>query len=167
MKVCSPADSSGFSLPELLVGMAVLTLLITSVLLFTNPIEQRKKARDTKRIADMTVLASSIERYIADHGGTPPDVSGPIRTSLDAKVGSIPQKSDGTGWINTDLSVYSEKLPTDPINTPSSVYRYRRVGTQYELDAPLEILLEVAHNSYDGGTNDARYEVGTNLTLLE
>ena len=63
----------GFTLVELLVVIAIIGVLATLLLLQLGG--ARGKARDTKRIADVTQLRTAIEQYFDDNSGTYPAMS--------------------------------------------------------------------------------------------
>ncbi|MEK7579588.1 MAG: type II secretion system protein [Patescibacteria group bacterium] len=75
----------GFTLVELLVVIAIIGVLATLLLLQLGG--ARGKARDTKRIADLTQLRTAVEQYFDDNSGTYPavslyDVSDPLKAYI-------------------------------------------------------------------------------------
>ena len=62
----------GFTLVELLVVIAIIGILATLLLLQLNV--ARAKARDTKRIGDVTQIRTAIELYYDAKGAYPPDL---------------------------------------------------------------------------------------------
>ncbi|MBI2003631.1 MAG: type II secretion system protein [Parcubacteria group bacterium] len=67
------SKQKGFTLVELLVVIAIIGVLATLLLLQLGG--ARGKARDAKRIADITQLRTAIEQYFDDNGGTYPQTS--------------------------------------------------------------------------------------------
>lgn len=101
----------GFTLIELLVVIAIIALLSSVVLASLNT--ARAKARDTKRIADLTQVRNALEAYYSDHGKYPRG-----------------NASSGSYQIETDLAPlvsggYISKIPRDPI---ASNYYYYYTG---------------------------------------
>lgn len=156
-------DPLGFTLVEVFTVTIVLALLYSVVILAIKPSELKTRARDVVRIADLNKYSAAIEAYVADNG-RPPDAAGVTRTSL-VLVGTGPLSiSNGQGWLGANLYKYLETLPIDPLNKNPYFYRYRRINSKYEFDAPLEYYSDEAAN--DGGNSSGRYEKGTDLTIL-
>lgn len=154
----------GFSLLELIVSLAILTLISSILILLINPLQMKKKGRDVVRLMDLGTLAQAFESYAVDNG-SPPEIDGVLRRSDNSLTPSQPpQLSNGQGWILTDLSIYLEKLPTDPLNVWPYVYRYQKTGKKFELDAALEDYTNLL--TEDRGNDSSRYERGTDLSIL-
>lgn len=94
-------------------------------------------------------------------------------------------KVDGAGWIPVNFEAMSQgspisAIPVDPVNTIASpgnpaatdlMYRYACLSTTmtYEVDARLEsneYTVVTNRMASDGGENNTRYEVGTNLHVF-
>jgi prepilin-type N-terminal cleavage/methylation domain-containing protein len=164
-----PNSNRAFTLIEVAIVVGIIGILYAVSLWAIQPDLVKKAARDAVRITDIGRLQSAIENYISDNG-VPPDVSGILRQSdVPASPSASPALSNGYGWVGQDLQAYLEKLPLDPLNTGSSVYRYKRMGKDYELDAQLENNPNKMSNSDkdgDGGNSNVRFERGTDLTIL-
>ena len=92
---------AGFTLIELLVVMSILTLLVSIVLVSVNG--AKKKARDSKRKADMAQISKALEFYAGDNGGYPSSAW----PSIDYKITySLAQEPKMTNYI--------AKFPKDP-----------------------------------------------------
>jgi len=161
--------SKGFTIVELAIVIAVIGVLYAVTLWAIQPDLIKKRGRDAVRITDLGSLESAIENYVADKG-FPPDVIGALRVSdIPASPSASPALANGNGWIFQNLGGYVEKLPVDPLNNGASIYRYKRVGKYYELDASLENnspqMLNTGKDG-DGGNSSTRFEKGTDLTIL-
>lgn len=92
-------SQKGFTLIELLVVIAIIGILATLVLLQLGT--ARSRARDAKRIADVSQLRAAIELYYEDNNGVYP--------------------SDIT---SANLSKYLTNIPVDPLNS-ALTYGYK------------------------------------------
>lgn len=122
----------GFTLIELLVVISIVALL--STIAFTSLNNARRKARDTKRIADIQVIYKAIEMYINDNGHAPylggncssdnPD-SGCFADTVGHNLSEFKQ----------DLKPYLTIMPDDPcgqgcnIGSDWASYRYEAPGS--------------------------------------
>ncbi|MBN1162671.1 hypothetical protein JXA34_02925 [Patescibacteria group bacterium] len=124
---------------ELVISVAVISVLFSVVYLFMRPAEYKAKARDNKRMSDLANFERMINEFYIDNGYYP-----------DIQV--------------DDLSMYNVKIPQDPINDATYFYTYQTDGAVYEINARLEYLTEEMED--DGGNQSEFYEVGNNLYLL-
>lgn len=148
----TPRMQKGLSYVELILVISVSVLILLAAWFVINPADQLKKARDNKRLSDLSVLDRVINDFRLDNGRYP-DLSGVIRQSTDVYP-----------WIIDDLAGYTPKIPVDPANDASYFYSYIHNGNSYELNAVLETLTDTA--SDDGGDDDGVYELGNDLSLL-
>lgn len=155
--------TNGFTLIEILVSVVVFALLVLAVLQI-NPIEAQRRARDNKRLSDITTLERAILEYKIDNGELPgtQDVTWTSNNLPDGFSG--PFEDAESGWIDGDLSVYLSKLPADPVNDNEFRYYYRHNGFSYELNANLEFQTDLEGS--DGGNDPFLYELGDDLTVL-
>ena len=101
----------GFTVIEILVVVAIIGILASVVLFGVD--SAKRKARDARRVADLSQMAQVIEIYNNDNGEYPSD-------------------------LNADLSQYfPQGVPNDPV--PSKTYNYVHDGSQcYVLRAELD-----------------------------
>lgn len=157
-------NSFGFTIVDVMVFAALLVLLVTSALLVISPTEMQRRARDEKRLADLSKLESAINSYKIDNDRLP-DSSDILRESNVLPAGNTgPVESVAGGWIDANFTTYVITLPTDPTNDATYHYSYQHNGKAYELNARLEYNLDLAQN--DGGDDTDQYEVGDLLNII-
>ena len=111
----------GMTLIEILLVIAILGILFTSLVVGINPAKQLKKARDTERETDLFQILSVVYQYTSEHSGELPDTDGDPDTS------NFPTSSTcvGTGGGCFDLGAAGEtgdtitpeylvEIPKDP-----------------------------------------------------
>jgi len=118
-------NQKGFSLLELLIVVAIITLLIA--LGIVSYIPAQKKSRDSKRKGDLEQIRAALEMYRSDEGSYPAtddvDTTGCTGTS-----------------IASDDNTYMDPIPCDPKNSGDYQYSYSRITeTSYQLTAKLEL----------------------------
>ena len=114
-------STKGFTLMELILVMAILGILFTTLVVGLNPARQLAKARDTQRETDLFELLSVVYQYSSEHSGELPDTDGDPATS------NFPTSSTcigtGVGCFNlgaagetgeTVVPEYLAKMPKDP-----------------------------------------------------
>lgn len=122
----------GFTLIELLIVIAIIGLLATLAIISLTTAQ--RKARDTKRIADMKSIQTAVELYFSDNSSYP----------------------DPADWaaLQTDLAPYISQVPVDPNNSSGTqyIYAYCTAGgpcassDQYAVGATLE---DTTHTALD------------------
>ncbi len=166
----------GFTLVELLIVIAIIAILAAVVVLIINPLELTRRGRDAARLTDLSNLQNAINVAVQEATGsgamgvlcdsdTPPtSCSG--RSHVDSRA------SNGDGWVKADLSsvksVSVPTLPVDPLH-PSipNHYTYCAASDAWEIDTVLESDQQKSKMSNDGGEDDTKYEVGSNLALIK
>jgi len=159
----SKNNQKGFTFVELTVIMALLLIITTIIVLFIRPDEQTKRARDEKRLSDISSIDRAINEFLLDNKRYP-DQEDTLRQSNILPTGSPDLNKANLGWIYDDLSRYLSNLPTDPTNNAEYFYSYYHDSTGYEINARLESYTN--NMSEDGGNDPSVYEVGNNLNLI-
>lgn len=97
----------GFTLIELIIVIAVIAILATTVILVINPASILAEARDSQRIADLGQMNSALSLYLATVSG--PDLDGAldgldscwVHTGSPAKTTQAEGSGDGCGGRHT------------------------------------------------------------------
>lgn len=163
----------GFTLVEMLVVIAIIAILAGAVLLAINPVATMRKSRDTTRLSDLDSLRSAINIALTEGEINLVDMAAPETSAnniqaVDGRTGyvrfTIP--GEGTPQAKTGLGRYIPALPLDPTNADTLVYSFQSTADNYEINAVLEYADNAVKMTTDGGDNDAVYEVGTSLTII-
>ena len=149
--------SKSFTLLELLIVIGILSAISVVVVIAVDPVEQLNKARDIKRMTELSQIRDAILIYISENNTLPTTST----NSLSNKT-----NLDGTGWIPIDFTKITigkplPYLPLDPKNNSSFHYIFLSDGNHFELDCILESKLYKDKMTKDGGNNNNKYEVGT------
>lgn len=163
----------GFTLVELLVVIAIIAILAAVVVLIINPLELTRRGRDATRLTELVNLQSAIS--IAVQESTNSGVmavlckdSGGSSCNGSSHIGT--RASSGGGWVKVDLSssksVSLATLPVDPINSSTYHYTYCADTDAFEINTVLESEQYKDKMTGDGGNEADKYEVGSNLTLI-
>ncbi|MDP3973844.1 MAG: prepilin-type N-terminal cleavage/methylation domain-containing protein [Candidatus Daviesbacteria bacterium] len=165
----------GFTLVELLVVIAIIAILAAVVVLIINPLELTRRGRDAARLQDLAHLQQAINVAVQEATQSGSDIlcSGSSYPCTGASHTGT-RDSDGTGWVLVNLgsqqAVSVPTLPADPTNSTAFHYTYcadDAPGTDaWEIDTALESDQQSDKMTTDGGNEDTRYEVGSNLTII-
>ncbi|MCL5011811.1 MAG: LamG domain-containing protein [Patescibacteria group bacterium] len=184
-------NTQGFTLMELLIAISIIAIVVVLALVVLQPVEYFRRGRDAQRSADLNSLSALIARqtYAGPRItlGSPqivyislPDASStcgswtalpvlPAGWAYHCATTAAYRNIDGTGWLPVDVSGLHtiSSLPLDPTNDTNHFYVYVvDANKKYVLTALFESEKNIKTvASQDGGTDDARYEVGTNMAL--
>ena len=122
---------AGFTLVELLVVMAILSILFALVLVAVNPVRQTQQANNAKRRTDINTIVNAVNQYAADNRALPSGITTTIQLigtgggscSMVACGGETPSSScyDLGGVV---ASTYTASMPYDPTTGSDSNTRY-------------------------------------------
>jgi len=136
-------QNKGFTLIELLVVIAIIGILSSVVLASLN--SARQKARDAKRLSNLTQIRTALEMYYNDNGQYPKPGWG-WRSECSAWGGLAPDQV-----VPGLIPAYMPSFPADPSMNKvvsTSCYLYLSNGTDYAL---------LDHNIQDPGFNYLRH----------
>lgn len=186
-------DPKGFTLVELLVVIAIIAILAAVVVLIINPLELTRRSRDAARLTDLANLQQAINVSVQEATGSSATdilcVGGLTSGACTGNSNTGARVANGTGWVKANLTAQSSvsvpTLPVDPVNSNGGTnngyhYTYCSDGTNWEINTRLESAQQVDKMVNDGGDenavtgatlqqkqDNARYEVGSNLTLIQ
>lgn len=166
-------SAHGFTLVELLVVIAIIAILAAVVVLIINPLELTRRGRDAARLTDLSNLQNAINVAVQEATGAGAvavlcGAGGSYPCNGSSNVGT--RVADGTGWVKVDLSssksVSVPTLPIDPVNSTTYHYTYCANNDAWEIDTVLESDQQKGKMTNEGGNENDKYEVGSNLTLI-
>jgi len=165
MKLIKNINNLGFTMVEVMISVLVILVLVPAVYLLINPVELQQRARDKKRISDVSVLERAITEYSLDNKSFPDNEDTTRYSNVLPSGNSGPLvDSSANGWIDANLVNYMVKIPIDPINDATNRYIYRHSVTGFEINVALEYYLDMMKS--DGGNNSSAYEIGNDLSIL-
>ena len=110
-----------FTLIELLIVIAIIGILSSTLIVAVNPGRQLAKARDVQRETDIIAIMSSLYQYASEHSGDLPDTDGnPLTNNFpttltcigtDASCFDLASAGDDGDTI---VPVYMAQFPRDP-----------------------------------------------------
>lgn len=129
-------------------------------------IQSVKNARDATRITDLHNLKDVINITIG--GITSPSFKAATLCSSTTNP-CYGNSKDKTGWLKVKLSssISMPTLPIDPINDEKYHYVYCAYKTDWEINVVLESDQYADRMKNDGGDDDSKYEIGSNMNLID
>ena len=107
----------GLTLVELLIVIAIISLLISGLIIVINPFQKIGQAQDAKRKSDLAQLKRALEIYYQDNGKYP-------ASSGSYKITDGAEKNWGAPW-----SPYMSILPQDPTSGNTYAYYTPNIGS--------------------------------------
>lgn len=108
---------TGFSLFELLVSISIIGILVAIVSVSYS--SAQKKARDARRIQDVSMIQKAAEQYYANYNSQYPDLN-----SWDV----------GDQWLDSSNNVLLASFPADPKQGQTITYPAAAGGGTYNFD---------------------------------
>lgn len=162
--VSKTPNSKGFTFPEILIAFALFILIISATILVLSPSELQARARDKKRLSDLSKLDRAINEFKLENERYP-GLSDITKESTVLPDGSTsPLENATSGWLHENMQPYLTALPLDPINDDIYHYYFLHNGVNYEINARLEYLDDYAQT--DGGDDANLYELGDDMSIL-
>lgn len=124
--------SRGFTLVEMLIVIAVIGVLAVAVLSAINPVEQMRKARDTRRRSNAAELLNALERFYATNEHYPSSYT--VLTADTVNCGAVMSNSEiGSGQLSGLMTANEVKAEFLQRITDSANYLYGAIQTGTEL----------------------------------
>jgi prepilin-type N-terminal cleavage/methylation domain-containing protein len=133
--------NKGFTLVELLVVMAIISVLATVIISGFRSSQMR--GRDGVRKSDLKQIANSLELFYSDYGRYPAASKGEIAAcpfDSVSKTGTACSfgKTGSSSEFTDGKTIYFKALPKDPVSAQDYVYVVNSTYTKFQLFAKLE-----------------------------
>ncbi len=133
----------GFTLVELIVVIAIITVIAATVFVAVDPAKQLHKARNSSRWSDVTTILEGVKKYQFENDGvlppidTDPNTVQVIGANVARCTGTCAGLSLPTSDCGIDLSAplrpYMKEIPMDPTTGTENSTRYYIDQDQYGL----------------------------------
>ena len=130
MKRCMTRSHKGFTLLEILLVVAIISILAGIVIVAINPARQLGSTRDAQRKSDIGTIYKAVNQYLIDNGHYPTTITTTLTPICD------PAKSCTGIDLSSLVPVYLSAIPKDANATTDSGYEIAKVGTNVYLEAP-------------------------------
>ena len=146
--------NKSFTLLELLIVIGILSAISVIVVIAVDPVEQLNKARDVKRMTELSQIRDAILLYISENNTLPTTSTNSLSNNTNL---------DGTGWIPIDFTKITigkplPYLPLDPKNNSNNYYTFISDGKYFEINTNLESKTYKDKMTNDGGDDDTKYQ---------
>jgi prepilin-type N-terminal cleavage/methylation domain-containing protein len=105
---CRGRSTTGFTLFEILIAIAIIAVLAGATIYLINPVQQFARSRNVQRQSDINLLLNAVGQNITDNRGTFTCSSGAIPTS------STKMATSAYNIAPCLAPAYLDKLPYDP-----------------------------------------------------
>jgi len=131
----------GFTLVELLVVMAIISILATVIIGGFRSSQMR--GRDAQRKSDLKQIANALEIFFTDYGKYPPASGTQVAAcsynpGTGAGLACLWGSRTSTGTITDGKTTYMRTVPADPLTSQNYVYRVSSTQNMFQLFARLE-----------------------------
>jgi prepilin-type N-terminal cleavage/methylation domain-containing protein len=120
---------SGFTLIEVLLVIAILTILAGIVIAAINPAKQVGESQNAQRRSDIKAILDAVHEYSIDHSGFLPSESIPIGADCLTDGHDICTPGISCDGVNIDELItdqtYLTTLPSDPSSGTGDITGYR------------------------------------------
>lgn len=127
----------GFTLVELLVVMAIISILAT--LIVGGFRSSQMRGRDGGRKSDLKQISNALELFYNDYGKYPAASGTQIAACpYNSTTGAGTACSWGTSELTDSKTIYYKVIPKDPASSQTYVYKVSSSQTKYQVYAHLE-----------------------------
>lgn len=111
-------NNKAFTLIELIIVIAIIGVIASSIIVAINPTERLGKAKDAQRLTEANNIEEAIERYTADNGSLPSNISSmSANTIYMISEAGDSESNDGTFIDCLDIAGQIEKYDIDSGST--------------------------------------------------
>ncbi|MBI4087502.1 MAG: prepilin-type N-terminal cleavage/methylation domain-containing protein [Candidatus Liptonbacteria bacterium] len=122
-------SNKGFTLIEVVISVAIITLLTVAAIVILDPARQFAKSRNTQRWSDVNVILNAVGQNTVDNRGTFSCSSGGIPTTTTRMASSSPNYNIAPCLVATYLSA----LPFDPATSGAKWTSVTDYDTAYNI----------------------------------